>query len=135
MGFELTEQVLRRAGDDIGWLSTVTPSGKPAPRPVWFVLDGQTYWVFSQPGAAKVRHIEQNPNVSLHFNSTADGFDVLVVTGTAELVADGPKASEAPGFLDKYAHQLPNIGSDVQKMDAEYSTPIRITPTRSWGFS
>lgn len=42
MTFEMTDQVLHRLTDDtLVWLTTVTPSGRPAPRLVWFMwLDG-----------------------------------------------------------------------------------------------
>lgn len=133
MTFEITDQVRRRAGEDVAWLSTVTPSGKPVPRPIWFVLDGDSYLVFSQPAAAKVRHIEANPNVTLHFNSGTGGSDVLVVVGTAT-VEDGLRPSAAPGYLDKYESHYPSVGFDRDGFDGEYSAAIRITPTRSWGW-
>ena len=41
MAFELTGQVEKHlVNDHIVWLTTVTPAGRPAPRPVWFVWDG-----------------------------------------------------------------------------------------------
>lgn len=134
MGFEVTAQLKRRAADDIGWLTTVTPSGKPVPRPVWFVLDGDEILLFSQPHAAKVRHVEANPNVTLHFNAGHDGNDVLVIVGTAELLDESYKPSKAPGYLDKYESHYPSVGFDRDGFDGEYSTGIRIVPSRSWGW-
>jgi Pyridoxamine 5'-phosphate oxidase len=41
MAFELTEQIEKHlVNDHIVWLTTVTPTGRPAPRPVWFTWDG-----------------------------------------------------------------------------------------------
>lgn len=134
MGFEVTEQLRRRVTDDVAWLSTVTPTGKPVPRPVWFVLDGRSFLVFSQATAAKVRHIRANPNVTLHFNSGPGGNDVLVVVGTAEVPDDGILPSTAPGYLEKYERHYPAVGFDRDAFDAEYSTAIRITPKRTWGW-
>jgi general stress protein 26 len=70
MAFELSEQVERRlTGDEVAWLTTVTPGGKPAPRPVWFVWDGTAIVIYSMNGAARLRYIEHNPQVTVHFNS------------------------------------------------------------------
>src|SRR2546430_1132602 len=88
-----TPKLADRAAEPIGWLTTVTPKGRPAPRPVWFVLDGDDIVLFSQPGTAKLRHIEANPAVSFHLNSDEHGGSILVVSGKAH-VEDG-KASEA----------------------------------------
>lgn len=70
MAFELTGQIERHLRDDqIAWLTTVTPTGRPAPRPVWFVWDGTHINIYSEPNVAKLRHIAANNQVSLHFNS------------------------------------------------------------------
>jgi PPOX class probable F420-dependent enzyme len=44
----------------IVWLTTVTPSGAPLPRPVGFLWDGgENVLVYSQPGA-RIRNIVGN---------------------------------------------------------------------------
>ena len=122
-----------RAAEKIGWLTTVTPKGRPAPRPVWFVLDGDDIVVFSKPDTAKLRHLEANPEVSFHLNGNESGGAILVVNGTAH-VEDG-KASEAPGYLDKYGASYDAIGfATPEAFDAEYSVRIRVVPDRSWGW-
>lgn len=134
MTFRPNSHLLRRADDHIAWLTTVTRTGKPAPRPVWFVFDGETFFVFSQPGTRKLEHIEANPAVTLHFNSDAEGGDVLVLSGSARVVEGPQRPSTTPGYLDKYERSYPAIGHDTDSFDASYSVPIRITPSRGWGF-
>jgi PPOX class probable F420-dependent enzyme len=133
MAFELTNQAERRlTTDEVGWLTTVTPDGKPAPRPVWFVWDGQAIVVYSMNGAARLRYIEHNPQVTLHFNS-AGGSDILVISGTAERLPDAPKPSEFPGLLDKYGPLIERMGQAPQWYDDNYGEAILITPERTWG--
>ncbi len=56
MAFELTERIGRHlAGDQIAWLTTVTPAGRPAPRPVWFLWDGVAITVYSLNEGVKLR--------------------------------------------------------------------------------
>jgi PPOX class probable F420-dependent enzyme len=122
-----------RAAEPIGWLTTVTPSGKPAPRPVWFVLDGEDIVVFSQPETAKLRHIAQNPHVSFHLKTDGHGDSVLVVNGRARV--ESGVASDLPDYLAKYRPAYARIGFDSDEaFDRAYSVRIRITPERTWGW-
>ncbi len=93
MAFEMTEQVRRRLTQDtLVWLTTVTPSGRPAPRLVWFLWTDGGALNYSHPGAAKLRHIVANDRVTLNFNSDALGSDAVVFAGRAELASDAPLA-------------------------------------------
>ena len=50
MSVELTEEVSGRlTSDHCGWLTTVTMSGRPVPRLVWFYFDGTDLRVYSMP--------------------------------------------------------------------------------------
>src|ERR1700678_3489821 len=103
MAFELTGQIEKHlTGDQIVWLTTVTPSRRPAPRPVWFVWDGTTVIIYSLPDGAKIKHLAANEQVSLHFNSSTGGGDVVVISGRAAVLPAAPPPSEVPGMLDKY---------------------------------
>jgi PPOX class probable F420-dependent enzyme len=134
MAFELTKQAGRRlTTDEIAWLTTVTPHGGPAPRPVWFVWDGQAIVVYSMNGAARLRYIEHNPRVTVHFNSGAGGGDILVISGTAQRLSDAPKPSQFPGLLAKYGPVIERMGQSPQWYDDNYGEAILITPERSWG--
>jgi PPOX class probable F420-dependent enzyme len=133
MAFELTEQVERRLKDDeVAWLTTVTPDGKPAPRPVWFVWDGTAIVIYSMNGAARLRYIPHNPQVTVNFNSVGGG-DVVVISGRAERVVDAPLPSEFPGLLEKYGTLIEQMGETPEWYDDNYGVALRIFPERSWG--
>lgn len=121
----------RRISEDrVAWLTTVTDSGAPAPNPVWFVPDGDDLIVYTAPGSLKVRNMVQRPKVTLHFNSDADGGDIVVVAGEAAVTRDR-RPSELPGFLEKYEASITGqLGTTVEDIDATYNTEIRIRPTR-----
>ena len=132
MAFELTEQIEKHlTSDRIIWLTTVTPSGRPAPRPVWFVWDGTDVVIYSQPTGAKLKHIAANDQVSLHFNCSPDGGDVVVISGTAEVLQGAPLPSDVPRILEKYQGWIQAMGYTLDWLNG-YSIAIRVTPERSW---
>ena len=132
MAFELTEQIEKHlVNDKIAWLTTVTPAGRPAPRPVWFLWDETGVVIYSQPNGAKLKHIAGNDQVSLNFNCTPGGGDVVVISGRAEVLHGAPPPSEYPGMLDKYLDSITAMGYAREWYDA-YSTAIRVTMERAW---
>jgi PPOX class probable F420-dependent enzyme len=133
MAFQPDDKLLSRLAEPLAWLTTVTPTNRPAPRPIWFLYDGESITVFSQRDAAKIKHIKANPNVSLNFNTNAGGGDVHVISGKAEIV-EGIVPSTTPGFLKKYETMYERAGYDVASFDETYNLGIRITPERHWGF-
>lgn len=116
--------------DDVVWLTTVTDSGVPAPNPVWFVPDGDDLVVFSSPESRRVHNLGARPTVSLNFNTTPDGGDVVVIVGTAALTPNVAPSGQ-PGYLDKYSGAIADeLHTTVEEIDATYSTRIRIRPDR-----
>src|SRR3954464_13864578 len=75
------------------WLTTVGPELTPQPSPVWFLWDGETVLMFSQPGTPKLRNVGLHPRVSLNFNSTSSGGDVVVLNGDAWIDDEAPSAA------------------------------------------
>jgi PPOX class probable F420-dependent enzyme len=133
MGFQLTDQIERHlTSDTIAWLTTVTPTGWPAPRPVWFVWDGSAITIYSQNDGAKLRHLEVNDRVAVHFNSTTDGSDIAVIWGHASRVPDAPPPSESRGLLDKYAARIAQMGRTPHWYADAYGVALRIIPERTW---
>ena len=113
------------------WLTTVRPSGQPQVSPVWFLLDDGEFLVYSKPDVAKLGNIEANPLVALNLDGNGVGGDIVTIEGRARTVPDQPQAHEVPAFVAKYAERIERNGWTPASFAADYSVPIRITPTRS----
>jgi PPOX class probable F420-dependent enzyme len=117
------------------WLSTVDSRATPQPRPVWFIWENDSFLIFSQPLAKKVKHIRKHPRVALHFNTDESGDKhVIVFTGEAWIDATSPAAHEVPAYLEKYKDGIAALEMTPEEFSREYSIAIKIRPTevRGW---
>jgi PPOX class probable F420-dependent enzyme len=124
----------RLRNDHIIWFSTVRRNGRPHTVPVWFLWDGATVLVFSQPDTQKIRNLRNNPNVSLAIDGTDEGGDVVVLEGTADLLKESSAELDLPDYFKKYGPSIQEMGQTPEGMARSYSQPIRITPTKFIGF-
>ena len=126
------EQRLR--SNIIGWLTTVGSDGRPYTVPVWFLWDGNTVLIFSQPEKQKVRNLRKNARVTLALDETKQGEDVVIVEGTAELLESPDINATLPAYVEKYGAMMKDMNSSPESMAADFSVGIRLTPTkfRSW---
>jgi PPOX class probable F420-dependent enzyme len=117
------------------WLTTTGSDLSPQPRPVWFIWDGSSFLIFSQPHARKVQHIAARPQVALHFNTDETGdTDVIIFVGMAASDAMVPPAHKLRAYLRKYRAGMAELGMTPEQFSREYSVAIRVTPTslRGW---
>ena len=114
--------------DRIVWLVTVDGAGTPQPSPVWFLSRNGEILIFSQPNTAKIRNIERNQKVALHFDGDEYGNDIIIMTGVARIDRDLPSAAELPDYLAKYMDGIESINMTGESFAAEYSVPILIDP-------
>jgi PPOX class probable F420-dependent enzyme len=125
------DEIARRlAGEPIGWLTTVNPGGQPQSSPVWFVWDGESLWLRSQPHAGKVRNVEENPGVAFHLADDGHGGSIVTIEGRASVDVDPADVMDA--YLAKYDQAIRGaLQTTPEQLAADYSTTIRITPTRA----
>ena len=126
------EQRLR--SNIIAWLTTVGSNGRPYTVPVWFLWDGNTMLIFSQPEKQKIRNLRKNARVTLALDDTKEGEDVVIVEGTAEIL-DNPNISlTQAAYVEKYGGKILEMGMTPESLAADFSLGIRVTPTkfRSW---
>jgi PPOX class probable F420-dependent enzyme len=114
----------------IAWLTTVRSDGQPQSVPVWFLWDGESFMIYSQPEHQKLKNIDRNPRVGLHLNSNDRGGDVVRVEGTAEILDDFPPASDIGEYVEKYTESIARIGFEPEGFARAYSIALRVTPTR-----
>ena len=95
----------------IVWLTTTGSDLTPQPRPVWFIWDGATFLIFSQPHARKVQHIAAHRRVALHFNTDETGDqNVIVFVGDAAIDPAVPPAHKVRAYFRKYREGIQALG-------------------------
>jgi PPOX class probable F420-dependent enzyme len=124
------QHIAERLRDNlIVWLTTVRPDGRPHLAAVWFLWEGDTILIFSQPNQ-KVRNLRANPSVALALDDTKGGDDVITIAGQAELLPAGAVTPEHRPYVAKYVTKLAEMQWTAADMAQAYSQAIRITPTR-----
>jgi PPOX class probable F420-dependent enzyme len=128
------ERVRRRLTDETTiWLTTVGRDGTPQPNPVGFLCDGaDSLLIYSQADANRLANIRRQPRVSLNFD-TNGGEDIVVLTGTAEILTGYPAVSDNPAWLEKYGEAIDARFGSATKFAERFSAPIRIHVTRVRG--
>jgi PPOX class probable F420-dependent enzyme len=124
---EFGKRVARHLREEhVVWLTTVTPSGAPLPRPVGFLWDGgQTVSIYSQLGA-RIRNIANNPKVTLNFGGDSRGGDIVVLSGLAQVAETAPAAAENRGWVAKYAEDWRLGGMTPTSFSQRFSVPVSI---------
>lgn len=123
----------RLADEHVIWLTTIGAGDTPQPNPVWFLWQDGTFLIYTESTAKRLRHLARNPRVSLNFNSTASGGEVVVFTGTARI---GEAVSEdvVADYSRKYTRGFAEIKMSEAEFYKTYSVTIHITPDRLRGF-
>jgi PPOX class probable F420-dependent enzyme len=136
MSIEIDPQLQQRLRDEkTVWLTTVREDGTPQPVPVWYLWDGDTFLIFSQPKAQKLRNIAHNPKVSLNFKHTDDFGEegIVIIFGEAYVDKTVPPSNQIEAYLEKYLEGIKDINMTPDSLAAEFSVALRVKPTRVRG--
>jgi PPOX class probable F420-dependent enzyme len=120
----------RLRSEQILWLTTVRADGQPQSSPVWFLWDGETLLIFSQPDAQKVRNLAGNPRVAVHLESEGTGDEVVTMDATAAVDPDVPPSDRIEEYQAKYREGIKALGWTPARLARDFSVAIRIRPTR-----
>jgi PPOX class probable F420-dependent enzyme len=124
------QRVAQRLNDEsVIWLTTVRQDGAPLPSPVWFLWDGETVLIYSQPNTPKLRNITRSSLVTLNFDGDGHGGNIIVLSGTAQIDTAAVPANQDAAYLAKYQAGIASIGMTPEHFAAGYSVAIRVTPT------
>ncbi len=118
----------------VGWLTTVTPDGRPQTFPIWFLWDDGEILVYSDRRAKRNANIAANPRVSLHLNDDGMGGDVVIVEGEARVDDATPPVPGNAAYLAKYGRLIADHLNSPEEMATVYNVPLRIRPTRGLAF-
>lgn len=121
------------------WWTTVSRDGTPQPNPVWYVWDedtdgGESIVVYNTPKAHRLDHIGDRSLVSLHFNATDHGNDVVVFSGVTERVEGHPGPESWKPYLTKYGSAMRDLLGTEEAFAREYGVPVRIRLRKTRGF-
>jgi PPOX class probable F420-dependent enzyme len=136
MSVEIDPQLQTRLRDEkTVWLTTVREDGTPQPVPVWYLWDGDTFLIFSQPKAQKLRNIAHNPKVSLNFKHTDDFGEegIVIIFGEAYVDKTVPPSNQIEDYLEKYLEGIKDINMTPDSLATEFSVALRVKPTRVRG--
>lgn len=133
---EFGKRVQQRLDDErIIWLITTgNKSGTPQPNPVWFLRhENDQLVVYTPENTPKLRNISSHPEVTLNFNSTPEGGDVVIFQGKARVDAGTPAVKDDPAYLEKYGDGIASIGMTPESFSSQYSVAVRVQLTRVRG--
>ena len=131
---EYGKRVSRRLEEEgIIWITTIDSHNRPQPKPVWFYWDGASFLIYSRPNAFKIKHIKNNPAVSLHLDGDGKGGDIVIFSGIAEVVPDELPADEIPEYAQKYDWGFERINMTPKQFGEAFTAAIRVRPTKLRG--
>lgn len=117
------------------WLVTVGADGTPQPNPVWFLWDGaETLLVYNRANAHRLAHLDARPHVALHFDASAQGGDIVVISGTAHRAPKQSAPHENAAYLAKYGDAMARVAGSHEQFSVEYPVAVEIEMRRVRGF-
>jgi PPOX class probable F420-dependent enzyme len=116
------------------WLITTGLDGTPQPNPVWFWWDGASnVLVYNRPEAHRLAHLRRSPRLALHFDGNGRGGDVVILTGSAEVI-DAPPPHEHREYLAKYRADMARVSGSPEQFSTQYSVPLLVSIDKVRGF-
>jgi PPOX class probable F420-dependent enzyme len=118
------------AHDVVGWLTTVSPDGRPHTAVISFLWDGEGILLYSRPDTPKLRNLAAHSAVAFHLNCDPFGDHVVVIEGSAGPAPHEARSDANVAYLRKYLEPYEHWGMEAAATAAEFSVPIRILPER-----
>lgn len=99
----------RLAGSRNYWIHTTRPDKRPHAKPVWGLWFEERFYFGTSPKSIDGQNMATNPSIVVNLES---GDDVIVLEGTAEMVADSTLLSRLDeAYYAKYSYHL--VGAEA----------------------
>ncbi|MDP9265623.1 MAG: TIGR03667 family PPOX class F420-dependent oxidoreductase [Chloroflexota bacterium] len=120
--------------ETIIWLTVAGRDGTPHPNPVWFHWEGgDSVLVYNRRDAQRLRAIERNPRVALHFDSDKGG-NIVIFQGLAKIEPNEPPAHTVTAYVERYRARIERMHLTPAAFAAAYPIATRIRLTKLLGF-
>jgi len=116
----------RLENEHVVWFTTIGADGTPQPNPVWFVWTDGGFLIYNAAQAKRLDHIRDRPQVSLNFNSSGQGGDIVVFRGLARPVDTQPPPHENSVYVAKYGEAMAQISDSPEAFSAAYPHAVRV---------
>jgi PPOX class probable F420-dependent enzyme len=127
-------RVRQRLDDEVViWYTSVARDGTPQPNPVWFLPDAGGILVYNRPDAARVHHARAHGRVALHFDGDGKGGNIVVFTGSAEVVDSLPRPDQNAAYVAKYGARMERVAGSLAEFAKKYPVAIRFRPDKTRG--
>lgn len=116
-------------------LGTNSIDGAPQLSSVWYLYEGERFYVSAGMGTAKVRNLQRDPRASICIDGGYPDFRTVVAHGMAELLPlDTPFAVDARWRIIRRYHETEEEARRYEESTRHPpSTLIAITPQRILG--
>lgn len=116
----------------IAAVATIDEEGMPHLTAVWFLFDGERFYVTVNSSSVKVQNLSGNEKMALMIDSREAGKEIGISASGAAEILQGDEAAEATGaihtkYLTEEGRADPDVGAVFEEWD---DTVIRLTPQR-----
>jgi PPOX class probable F420-dependent enzyme len=87
--------------------------------------------VYTEPNAAKVRHVRAHPRVSFNLDTDGNGAGIVIVGGVASVDAEGADPLTDERYVAKYGEYAASLGFSKEFL-AAYNTRLKIAVDKVW---
>ncbi|MBN1991861.1 MAG: pyridoxamine 5'-phosphate oxidase family protein [Anaerolineae bacterium] len=114
-------------------LACTRKNGTPHVVPLWYEWDGQFFWVTASANASWGHYLRENTSVSLTVDEPWPPLRRVLVTGSAQPVADNTLAGGVAGLRERLVTRYLGQGANPTAMQQMQWQAFRITPQKIIG--
>lgn len=111
-------------------LQTYRKNGEAMPTPVWFVQDGEKFYIRTIAGSGKVKRINSNPKVQIMpCGQSGEPLGTWAVAQAREMVDEATFAHAKSLLIAKYGEIVQTLEAEARERGQEY-TVLLVEPDK-----